>query len=484
VKRKNSTENSANAKSPRIDADECPHLKVINETKGTIAKVLDSMTEYSGNDPILANNIYALATCMNSFNDILGTVMAERLIPGKSPDAESGDDECEVVSESRSNFLFPPHNNNRKPLKQQPLGNTESWATAVSRNTKRSQQVKKVQDSQPETPSLPRGQHGSATGNQENPFNKAVKEAERSLLIFNLDLGQSPIMNPTTISSRVTVALLNTYAEKNELPKGSHSQDARDLVDDITSQVTRMEFFGSKTAPCKFPKEPLRNGAFFTVPVKLVFKDRRTAQTAADLLRKYLGLNSSTPYHRSLRAAINQAINRAKEHNPFHHAKVNLDMNGKTLKCFIRTDTNPPGDWTPWGSNIRLPSEARDPGSKDISKVILPTSPNCPSIAGYSRGRPREPTAAGDHGESRWGHGEAGKASTENDDNESAMEEEDRPPSAEEILKQQEKVNATLSPLPQFMNTPKNKSSFAGRSGLITRTPPGSDHDRRSSFGS
>jgi hypothetical protein len=44
-----------------------------------------------------------------------------------------------------------------------------------------------------------------------------VKEAERSLLIFNLDLGQSPIMNPSTISARVTVALLDTYAEHNEM---------------------------------------------------------------------------------------------------------------------------------------------------------------------------------------------------------------------------------------------------------------------------
>jgi hypothetical protein len=304
-----------------------------------------------------------------------------------------------------------------------------------------------------------------------------VKEAERSLLIFNLDLGQSPIMNPSTISARVTVALLDTYAEHNEMPKGSNSQDARDLVDDVISQVTRMEFFGSKTAPCKFPKDPLRNGAFFTVPVKMVFKDRRTAQTAAELLRKYLGLNTTTPYHRSLRAAITQAIKRAKEHNPSHHAKVNLDMNGRTLKCFIRPDTNPPGNWTQWGNNIKLPSEALDPGSKDPSKVILPTSPNCPSITGFSRGRPREPIVT-----SVLSH--SGEENRENEDDESHMEEESRVPSAEEILKQQEKVNATLSPLPQFMNTPKNKSSFAGRSGLTSRTPPGSDHDRRSSFGS
>jgi hypothetical protein len=477
TKRKNSVEDSSNAKSPRLDAAECPHLKVINETKGMLSKVLNCMTEYSGNDPVLANNIYALASCMNSFNDILGTVMAERLIPGKSPDACPGDEECEEVSEQSSTFLFPPPNNSRKPLKQQPLGNTETWATAVSRNTKKLQQVKKAQNNQPETPTVPRDKSGIASGIQENPFNKSVKEAERSLLIFNLDLGQAPIMNQTTISARVTVSLLNTYVAKQGSTRGNHTQDARDLVDDIISQVKSMEFFGSKTAPCKFPKDSPRNGEFYTVPVKMVFKERRTAQTAAELLRKYMGINTTTPYHRSLRAAITQAINRAKEANPGHHAKVNLDMNGRTLKCFIRTDSNPPGNWSQWGNNIRLPAEALDPGTRDVTKVILPTSPNCPSIAGLSRNKASETVVI----ESA---GKTGAEGGKHTDSHSCMDDESRVPSAEEILKQQEKVNSTISPLPQFMNTPKNKSSFAGRSGLISHTPPGSDYDRRGSFGS
>jgi hypothetical protein len=267
--------------------------------------------------------------------------------------------------------------------------------TAVGRNSRKTQQVKNTQETLPETLSLPRGQKNLASGTQENPFNKAVKEAERSLLIFNLDLGQAPIMNPTTISARVTVSLLNIYVAKKGNSIGNHTQDARDLVDDITSQVKSMEFFGSKTTPCKFPKDTSRNGEFYTVPVKLVFKDRKTAQTAAP-----------------------------------------------------------------------------DPGIKDATKVVLPTYPNCPSISGLSRIRKQAPT------------GKTGEDVSENQDSDSCMEEESRVPSAEEILKQQKKVNSSLSPLPQFMNTPKNKSSFAGRSGLISRTPPGSDNDRRGSFGS
>jgi hypothetical protein len=96
------------------------------------------------------------------------------------------------------------------------------------------------------------------------------------------------------------------------------------------------------------------------VPVKFVFKDRKSSQAAAEILREHLGLNSSTPYHKSLRAAINYAINQVKTQNPGYQAKVNLDLNGKTLKCFIRPDTKPPGTWVPYGSNIPLPKCALD----------------------------------------------------------------------------------------------------------------------------
>jgi hypothetical protein len=115
-----------------------------------------------------------------------------------------------------------------------------------------------------------------------------------------------------------------------------------------------------------------------------VFKDRKIDQTAAEIFRKYFNIQPTTPYHRSLRAAITQAItqaiNRAKEGNPGYHAKVNVDLNGRTLKCFVREDTKPPGAWTALEGSISLPPSALDPGLRDMSKVILPTSPNDPSI--------------------------------------------------------------------------------------------------------
>jgi len=102
-----------------------------------------------------------------------------------------------------------------------------------------------------------------------------------------------------------------------------------------------------------------------------MFKDRKVAQTASELLRECVGISSTTPYHKSLRAAISLAIKLVKDENPGYQAKANLDLNGKTLKCFLRPDSNPPGSWAPCGSNIPLPAEALDPTCKNFDNMRL-----------------------------------------------------------------------------------------------------------------
>jgi hypothetical protein len=242
-------------------------------------------------------------------------------------------------------------------------------------------------------------------------------------------------------------------ASKERGLTGNYTQDEKDIVDDIISQVVRMEFFGSKTAPCKFPNDKARNGEFYTVPVKLVFKDRKTAQTAADLLRTNFKIYPTTPYHKSLRAAITQAINKAKEYYPGHHAKVNVDLNGKTLKCFIREDSNPPGKWTPIDIRIPIPTPALDPGLRDISKVILPTSPNDPRLGcnGLSKTK-----ATDNRAKPVFSSNKNGEENMETEDNGTGTE--DSVVTVGNLHKKLEKVNAELSPLPAFMNTPKEKT--------------------------
>ena len=86
TKRKNSTEDTSTAKSARIEVSDCPHLKALSDNSKIISKVLDSLADHTGNDPVVTGCVKSLAISMNSINDILGVVMAERLIPGSSPE--------------------------------------------------------------------------------------------------------------------------------------------------------------------------------------------------------------------------------------------------------------------------------------------------------------------------------------------------------------------------------------------------------------
>jgi hypothetical protein len=102
VKRKNSSENNANPKSARIST-ECPHLKVIDENTSMLKQTLDIISDYKGNEPVLAEGIRNLSICMNSINEILGVVMAERLIPGSSPEVHIFEETPSASQPSQTN---------------------------------------------------------------------------------------------------------------------------------------------------------------------------------------------------------------------------------------------------------------------------------------------------------------------------------------------------------------------------------------------
>jgi hypothetical protein len=246
-----------------------------------------------------------------------------------------------------------------------------------------------------------------------------------------------------------------------------------------------MEFYGSKTVPCKIPGKISLNGTYYTIPVKLMFKDRKVAQTASELLRECVGISSTTPYHKSLRAAISLAIKLVKDENPGYQAKANLDLNGKSLKCFLRPDTNQPGKWAPCGSNIPLPAEALDPTCKNFENMRLQ-----PPLRSSPRDS-RKKTRATDNRNSR--------KSTEGMDLDSTPEKTDNNTSestnpkeinnqvqseAELVLKLKE-VDRVSSPLPEFMLTPKNKGTGRRNSLLVQHSPPTSGQtNSMGSFGS
>ncbi len=156
-------------------------------------------------------------------------------------------------------------------------------------------------------------------------FNEAIKDAERSTLCFNLNMGNKPIMNKKTIAERASLAL-TTMAAKNEGKNSSiPSSEAIAVIDDVTSLVTNMEFYGSNTKQYKGKegdKEDDNTPTFCTVPVKYQFKDREQRVFAEKQLREVCKVKCATSYPVVVRECIKQVIDHVRKYYPDDYVKV------------------------------------------------------------------------------------------------------------------------------------------------------------------
>jgi hypothetical protein len=171
-------------------------------------------------------------------------------------------------------------------------------------------------------------------------FKDTVKEAEKSVLIFNLNLGRAPIMNQDTMSTRTTMALTQRAAEVEKATGKIPSEDTQDCLDDVLSSVTGMKFFGKSTKSYSKAGDP-DSGSYCTVPVKYEFADKDAKQFAESVLKDKCKVQCSTPYPAILREAIKQVINEVKREHSNHFVKVNIDLGSMTLKPSIRPLVDP-----------------------------------------------------------------------------------------------------------------------------------------------
>jgi hypothetical protein len=205
-------------------------------------------------------------------------------------------------------------------------------------------------------------------------FQEAIKEAERSTLCFNLDLGNTPIMNKTTISERASLALAKMAAKVEGKGKAIPSQDKIESLDDVTSMVTNMELYGAKTQTYKGKDST----GFCTVPVKYQFKDRDQKTYAEKTLRDLCKVKCSTPYPAIVRECIKQVVEHVRASHPSDYVRVNVVAKEFSLKVSRR----PPGKDCPWVEYpdlLRLPDQAYDVSARKVPNGLrmffLPEEP-------------------------------------------------------------------------------------------------------------
>jgi hypothetical protein len=192
-------------------------------------------------------------------------------------------------------------------------------------------------------------------------FRDAVKKAESSTLIFNLNLGRVPIMTTGDMSNRATLALAAMAAEKENRPGSIPSEDVLATIDDILSIAKNIDFYGKKTKSYINSKDP-KSGSYCTLPVRYEFEDKESRFEAEKYLRQKCDVHCSTPYPAILRECIKQVTDKVKADFPDNHVKVAVDTNKFCLKVARRpaTGENSKGKWLYYDRYIPLPDLVLD----------------------------------------------------------------------------------------------------------------------------
>ncbi len=190
-------------------------------------------------------------------------------------------------------------------------------------------------------------------------FVQAIKDAEKSVLVFNLDLGKVPIMNKGTLSANVTRDITAKAAAVDEQPNGRPLEDTVAILEDTLSMMKGMDFFGKVSKPNKGRQaDGSDSGKYHTMPVSMVFKDKDSRNRADQVLRKHCKLVCSTPYPQKLRQHIRKVLDTHKAEDKECFVQVRVDADNLQLKISKKKD----GVWTNNVALLDIPDEVLDLG--------------------------------------------------------------------------------------------------------------------------
>jgi hypothetical protein len=209
--------------------------------------------------------------------------------------------------------------------------------------------------------SLPRDP-SARRDDQQHPDNKikklrqAITKAERSVTLFDLDLGPVPVLNRDTLSRKVTLQL-HDRAQTQGIYKGDPAA-AEEAIDDILSCAT-IDILGkgSQTFYNKKDTSDARNGKMCTVPVKLTFRDKATRFQAELTLKKACKVKCSTPYPKQLRTIMDDLVKVCKPANSGCFILTKVDMDKLIVTARARSDNG----WRNLENTAKIPLDILTP---------------------------------------------------------------------------------------------------------------------------
>jgi hypothetical protein len=209
-------------------------------------------------------------------------------------------------------------------------------------------------------------------------FIDSIREAERSTIIFNLNLGRVPIMNKDTLSKKATIALTTLAAGKEKKTGSIPSNDAIDAIDDVLSLAENYQVLGNTTKTYRNTKDP-QSGLYCTAPIRYDFKNKDTRTNAEIVLRDRCGVSCAVPYPVPVRECIKQIVADVKKEYPDNFVKVAVDTGKLVFKIARKPPKNAPDPkWQYDYNDIAIPVIVMESGGRKLPEgfSIAPTKKN------------------------------------------------------------------------------------------------------------
>jgi hypothetical protein len=185
---------------------------------------------------------------------------------------------------------------------------------------------------------------------------QAISKAEKSVTIFDLDLGAVPMINRESLSKKVTL-ILHEKAKTAGIYKGNPDA-ATESMDDILSCAS-IDFLGKGSKVFYNTKDTAdpRNNKMCTVPVKLTFRDKNSRFQAEQTLKKACKVKCATPYPKSLRNLIDGFVKDCKKVKAGCFILAKVDIEKLCITARARTDEG----WVNLDNTVSIPLDLLDP---------------------------------------------------------------------------------------------------------------------------
>jgi hypothetical protein len=191
----------------------------------------------------------------------------------------------------------------------------------------------------------------------------ALATADKTAVVFDADLGQSPVANRMALNGAFAAGLKAAMIKVADESGGDISESIR-IVNDALSCADNLEFLGQTTVrkiDSRDPEKPIAM-PYCTMPVKQDFPDKNTRIHFEKTLRKHCGIKASISLPFPIRKVQSLVAGAMRSHYAGRVVTVRPDTSSLSFVAFMKNESG--GGWTkcwecvaPWEGRVCGPCE-------------------------------------------------------------------------------------------------------------------------------